>query len=788
MSIHSRRFLLAAALLSPAPGFAHPISPDTLGATPTPTTGERSLSAPVRDRVELDVLADGTIWVRGRTYKARFDREGASYVPFLGSEAPRNFPLDLQLARVSVGGADIAFDADASPVLDPGGASISFQRRTFTERYLLTADGIEQTFVFDFLPSRGEIVVTIGVESLFAQRADAEGFRFENEHGHVRYGRAFALDACGTKDAIESRFEGDHIEIRVPADRVAEAILPLTVDPVLSTFSVRDTAIDEFAADTAYDTTLGAFLTVFEEVFSAQDHDVRAVRHSPAGDALVWQSIDITASNWRVPAVANNNAVGQFLVVAAVGAPPGREIQGRTVAANSMAASAVFPISIAAEPGDKYAPDVGGDPSAFLPSHYYVVWETEFALGDRDVHGRLVNTGGGLVGLGTQPVSTGVLELDGNPSISNSNGDVPAGAKYWNVVFEREISPTNHDIWGRRITVLGALMPGPSALASSPLDERNPTCTAGLETEFDASPWLLAYQISTAANGWDVFTRVFDGAVLLNYFQLSVQFATNGLHQTEPVCDTDGKGFVVAYLEQALLGVGSTDVRATSMSWLNGSVGFSESNLSVTPGLEIDLRPALCAAHAGGADSGQTLIVFDRNDGASRDVFATSYVMPAGGPITPYCFGDGSGIACPCLNFGGTGRGCANSANATGARLFASGDASIQADNFVLTAEGMPEATMVLFFQGSVQTNSGNGTVFGDGLRCATGVVVRLGTKAAVSGTASHPDFADPSIAASGAVVPGTTRYYQAHYRNSATFCAAGTFNLTNGLRVLWLP
>jgi hypothetical protein len=34
----------------------------------------------------------------------------------------------------------------------------------------------------------------------------------------------------------------------------------------------------------------------------------------------------------------------------------------------------------------------------------------------------------------------------------------------------------------------------------------------------------------------------------------------------------------------------------------------------------------------------------------------------------------------------------------------------------------------------------------------------------------------------------GGTREYQCWYRNAAAFCTASTFNLTNGLEILWQP
>lgn len=47
----------------------------------------------------------------GRTWKANFDGTGCTVVPFLGSEAPRNFPLRLELAQATVGGEPLALVA-----------------------------------------------------------------------------------------------------------------------------------------------------------------------------------------------------------------------------------------------------------------------------------------------------------------------------------------------------------------------------------------------------------------------------------------------------------------------------------------------------------------------------------------------------------------------------------------------------------------------------------------------------------------------------------------------------
>jgi hypothetical protein len=160
--------------------------------------------------------------------------------------------------------------------------------------------------------------------------------------------------------------------------------------------------------------------------------------------------------------------------------------------------------------------------------------------------------------------------------------------------------------------------------------------------------------------------------------------------------------------------------------------------------------------------------------------------------FVPYCFGDGStATACPCGNTGAAERGCANSVNASGALLVATGATS--PDSAVLTASGMPATALSIFIQGNVRLFSG--VVFGDGVRCVGGSLKRISVEASVGGTSSYPGGGDPSISARSAALgdpfgPGAIRYYQTYYRNpNPAFCPApvgNTFNITNGVQVNW--
>lgn len=157
--------------------------------------------------------------------------------------------------------------------------------------------------------------------------------------------------------------------------------------------------------------------------------------------------------------------------------------------------------------------------------------------------------------------------------------------------------------------------------------------------------------------------------------------------------------------------------------------------------------------------------------------------------ITAYCFGDGTGSPCPCGNSGASGHGCGNSANASGAVLTWSGNASIANDTLVLHGSGMPSnaTPSAIYIQGTEQDSLGIGTPVQDGLRCVIGNLVRLGTRPNPGGQSQFPDVGTPSISVRGGVMtPGTYRY-QVYYRNAAAaFCPPGTANWTNGVEVPW--
>lgn len=157
--------------------------------------------------------------------------------------------------------------------------------------------------------------------------------------------------------------------------------------------------------------------------------------------------------------------------------------------------------------------------------------------------------------------------------------------------------------------------------------------------------------------------------------------------------------------------------------------------------------------------------------------------------VYPFCAGDGLDptvtISCPCGNVGASHHGCANSAVSDGALLGAIGTSS--PDTIQLLGSGMPANAACLYVQGDQSDSAG--LVFGDGIRCIDGSLIRLRLMTNVGGASSYPQPGMPSVSARGGVVPGSgsIRYYQTYYRNpAAAFCPPSTFNMTNGVVVVW--
>ena len=144
----------------------------------------------------------------------------------------------------------------------------------------------------------------------------------------------------------------------------------------------------------------------------------------------------------------------------------------------------------------------------------------------------------------------------------------------------------------------------------------------------------------------------------------------------------------------------------------------------------------------------------------------------------PYCFGDGSALACPCANPGGTGEGCRNSTG-SGGLLSATGAGSISDDDLAIVASNLPNNQNGLIYAGLNPIQA----PFGDGHRCVAGAIVRFPVRNAGSGGS----FTEANVASNLGLLAGETRRFQAWFRDPMGPCGSG-HNLTHALAVTFAP
>ena len=151
-------------------------------------------------------------------------------------------------------------------------------------------------------------------------------------------------------------------------------------------------------------------------------------------------------------------------------------------------------------------------------------------------------------------------------------------------------------------------------------------------------------------------------------------------------------------------------------------------------------------------------------------------------PGTVFCTGDGGGTPCPCGNNSTNGGGCANGSG-DGNVLSASGSDSISAADLVLSSANAIVSQPGLYFQGNNAVNGSNDNIFGDGLRCAGGGVIRLQVRFSDGSGGSSTTI---DIGAKGGVSAGDVKRYQHWSRDPNTSPCGSQFNLSNGIEITW--
>jgi hypothetical protein len=571
----------------------------------------------VMDGLPNDVLfdrptADGPLWAMGHDWKASFDGSGFDYIPYFGSQAPRNFPLRVELAGAQVGGEPLALPAGRP---ERQGSAVRTGRGALTEVVELGVRQVEQSFVFESLPNRGAVAVDVRLDGEFASATVPGGLRFANAHGHVDYTKAVAVDAAGRRLPLPIAWNGTAARIEIPADFVAAAKLPLVLDPVLATTASFAGSTAAAQAQSKPDVASiqsvgGRSLVVWLRQFSAGDQDCYArmtdLNLVPVGSSF---TLDFTSLDWLAPAVAGSAVAANFLVVSEIRTGTLNYIGGRTVSTvnTNGPVGSLFDIErsgVVGLAGNNFRPDVGADPFAGT-AYYCVVFEKNVAANNNDIYCKLVQTNGTLLTTNPVALDTG-SNNQANPTIGKSNGFAS-----WMVAWQSQypFSPFDYEIFGAVVRWDGVVTSPAFGLATTVLDETNPSASSPLTvggTDLLAVAWEEA---NFAGQQRDIALRTVTTATGAagNYFGLSVSenLPLAGLDQSAPDIDSDGLRLVVAYAHGNQFSPFDTDTLVSTVAVLpGGTYRLDDTRAGLgTSANHFERSPSVCAVNSGGGTS-----------------------------------------------------------------------------------------------------------------------------------------------------------------------------------------
>ena len=385
--------------------------------------------APDRSKVHYTQHDDGT-WIRGRNYKARASENGFTFIPFLGSDAARNWPVEFRLESATLDGRKLNLDTDAD--VSREGDRIVLDRGPVDVVYDIDNQWVEQSFVLDAAGAQGDLVLALNVKSDLEKVSDGSGFQFMGARGGMTYSAAIVLDGTGRTASVPASLHGDRLSLTVPADFLRTAQGPIVVDPILTTYVVDDVSGNQHDIALAYDLSSDTFTYAYEDTFSGTDDDIYCTTVDSSGALVSARYIDSSNEDWTNPEIANLNSSNKHLVVAQ------REqlitgysdVVGRILDLPTGVLGPELVIGSATSSYDNFRPDVGGNGTSAAGSVFAVVWQRQFSTSSQP-RLRTVEADGTL-----GPVSffdNGPYERS-NISISPSTGD-PSAVNVWNVAY-----------------------------------------------------------------------------------------------------------------------------------------------------------------------------------------------------------------------------------------------------------------------------------------------------------------------------------------------------------------
>lgn len=473
-----------------------------------PFAVERTVS-PIAPGPTLPDGRAGGLWAAGPDYKVSF-HDGMTFYPFVGPSLPHQ-PVHWRTVSVRAGGEELLGAAAAAPprVAD---TRCEYDLGAVVERYDVTVDGLEQSFVIDSRPAAGDIVITGELTTPLAMPdvADRHGdlsLCLADGREIVSYGAAVAIDRDGVRTPVTTATDGNRVVLRVAAETVAAAAFPLVIDPLIGN-------------------SIEAIGNEFEDVDVLTE-----TLTDPAEQARLWFTFTMTVAAgdrdlylWRVDEDFGGSAVENYREVSLWDANGGQ-------LALAPAASRVVMV---------YGLDAGTSSFAAVHSHHTLdnhlttslvfVPVNAFAESDwrPDVGGRTQASGGSKVLITFQRESVVPLANTANSTV-------------WATVFDASVFPQS-----------AAFVVAPFVVLSQPNADQERPC---VNQAAISNNWLVAFQAmngNVANDDWDVTTVAISGSGAVVETGLATAEAGDPLvHTIAPQVAGSGGRYLLTYTTRA---------------------------------------------------------------------------------------------------------------------------------------------------------------------------------------------------------------------------------------------
>lgn len=506
-------------------------------------------------RPELLKERDGSCAFSTRTYGTTIGRGRVDLVV----PASRGHAFSYQFTELRAGAVVLASGGEARAVAHPEDRAVSYDRGPVEERYLLRPDALEQTFVVRSLPAgRGALTVSGRVSTDLTPPANGTSgpaLAFASKGREVlSISHAVAVDAGGRRQDLQLAYADGILTMTVPAEWVAAASLPITIDPLMGGAITADASVAAVAADVqgvpvrvtdvAYNAADNEWLVVWQEQFGAGafNVDVYAQRVSATG-ALVGGVIPVAASaagevepavswapdvnrylvSWRHDPADDASDADQVIAGVVLGADgsvfaapftlddaPGQDfgpsllfdgtqwlcVFTNVVSATDTNALGRF-VGLDGVPGAAITLDADADLAAapsvdVVGTTYLAAWQKGVAGGPRSIVARTMDATGAFL----TPLTA--VDKSANDCI---HPDVSSGGGAFLVVWQQSAPPTDNNVVGRLATTALTFPKNPFNVRAGVNNQLTPRAAFAPAANF----WYVVYSDTTAAAVTNIF-------------------------------------------------------------------------------------------------------------------------------------------------------------------------------------------------------------------------------------------------------------------------------------------